>query len=141
MADHRGHRHAGRTFQPFGFLDPDADPQVESLLREFGIRPSELPVVIVSSSGGARMMEGALSLMQMAKICGALGSTPGSVSVKTFSDGEIHLQVQENVRGADCFVVQPTCTPVDHNLMEVLLRGQPLPEHDGRARARCEHPA
>ncbi|MGA3024461.1 MAG: ribose-phosphate pyrophosphokinase [Bryobacteraceae bacterium] len=55
------------------------------------------------------------------KICGALGSTPGSVSVKTFSDGEIHLQVQENVRGADCFVVQPTCTPVDHNLMELLL--------------------
>jgi len=56
-----------------------------------------------------------------AKICAALGSTPGNVSVKTFSDGEIHLQVQENVRGADCFVVQPTCTPVDHNLMEVLL--------------------
>ena len=55
------------------------------------------------------------------KICGALGSTPGSVSVKTFSDGEIHLQVQENVRGADCFVVQPTSTPVDHNLMELLL--------------------
>jgi ribose-phosphate pyrophosphokinase len=55
------------------------------------------------------------------KICGALGCTPGSVSVKTFSDGEIHLQVQENVRGADCFVVQPTCTPVDHNLMELLL--------------------
>jgi len=56
-----------------------------------------------------------------AKICAALGSTPGNVSVKTFSDGEIHLQVQENVRGADCFVVQPTCTPVDHYLMEVLL--------------------
>jgi ribose-phosphate pyrophosphokinase len=56
-----------------------------------------------------------------AKICAALGSTSGSVSVKTFSDGEIHLQVQENVRGADCFVVQPTCTPVDHNLMELLL--------------------
>jgi len=55
------------------------------------------------------------------KICAALGCTPGSVSVKTFSDGEIHLQVQENVRGADCFVVQPTCTPVDHNLMELLL--------------------
>ena len=55
------------------------------------------------------------------KICAALGCTPGNVSVKTFSDGEIHLQVQENVRGADCFVVQPTCTPVDHNLMELLL--------------------
>ncbi|HZU28977.1 MAG TPA: ribose-phosphate pyrophosphokinase [Bryobacteraceae bacterium] len=55
------------------------------------------------------------------KICGALGCTLGAASVKTFSDGEIHLQVQENVRGADCFVVQPTSTPVDHHLMELLL--------------------
>jgi ribose-phosphate pyrophosphokinase len=38
-----------------------------------------------------------------------------------FSDGEIHLQIQENVRGEDVFVIQPTCTPVDRNLMELLL--------------------
>ena len=50
-----------------------------------------------------------------------LGSGIGEASVKTFSDGEIHLQVLENVRGADVFVVQPTCTPVEANLMEVLL--------------------
>ena len=41
--------------------------------------------------------------------------------IKRFADGETHLQIQENVRGADVFVVQPTCTPVDHNLMELLL--------------------
>ena len=41
--------------------------------------------------------------------------------MKRFSDGEIHLQVLENVRGADVFVVQPTCTPVESNMMEVLL--------------------
>ena len=40
---------------------------------------------------------------------------------KQFSDGEVHLQIQENVRGADVFVVQPTCTPVDRHLMELLL--------------------
>jgi ribose-phosphate pyrophosphokinase len=68
-----------------------------------------------------KVFSGNANLTLSGKICGALGSTPGSVSVKTFSDGEIHLQVQENVRGADCFVVQPTCTPVDHNLMELLL--------------------
>ncbi len=56
-----------------------------------------------------------------AKICGALGCTLGSATVRPFSDGEIHLQIEENVRGADVFVVQPTCTPVDRNLMEVLL--------------------
>ena len=41
--------------------------------------------------------------------------------IRQFSDGEIHLQIQENVRGADVFVVQPTCTPVDRHLMELLL--------------------
>jgi ribose-phosphate pyrophosphokinase len=68
-----------------------------------------------------KVFSGNANLVLSGKICAALGCTPGSVSVKTFSDGEIHLQVQENVRGADCFVVQPTCTPVDHNLMELLL--------------------
>ena len=62
-----------------------------------------------------KVFSGNANLVLAGKICAALGCTPGSVSVKTFSDGEIHLQVQENVRGADCFVVQPTCTPVDHN--------------------------
>jgi ribose-phosphate pyrophosphokinase len=41
--------------------------------------------------------------------------------VKNFADGEIYLQIQENVRGADVFVVQPTSKPVDRNLMELLL--------------------
>ncbi len=41
--------------------------------------------------------------------------------IRHFSDGEIHLQIQENVRGEDVFVVQPTSTPVDRNLMELLL--------------------
>jgi ribose-phosphate pyrophosphokinase len=41
--------------------------------------------------------------------------------IKRFADGETHLQIQENVRGADVFVVQPTCTPVDQHLMELLL--------------------
>jgi ribose-phosphate pyrophosphokinase len=55
------------------------------------------------------------------EICTTLGSTPGAALIRLFSDGEIHLQIQENVRGADVFIVQPTCTPVDRNLMELLL--------------------
>src|SRR6202140_3557894 len=55
------------------------------------------------------------------KICASLGCPLGSASVEPFSDGEVHLQIQENVRGADVFVVQPTCTPVDRHLMEILL--------------------
>ncbi|MGB9710640.1 MAG: ribose-phosphate pyrophosphokinase [Thermodesulfovibrio sp.] len=41
--------------------------------------------------------------------------------VSTFSDGEIMVQIKENVRGSDAFVIQPTCTPVNHNIMELLL--------------------
>src|SRR3984893_2691999 len=55
------------------------------------------------------------------KICTSLGVSLGAATVKPFSDGEIYLQIQENVRGADVFVVQPTCTPVDRHLMELLL--------------------
>jgi ribose-phosphate pyrophosphokinase len=45
----------------------------------------------------------------------------GAASVKPFSDGEIHMQIQENVRGADVFLVQSTCTPVERHLMELFL--------------------
>jgi ribose-phosphate pyrophosphokinase len=55
------------------------------------------------------------------EICNVLSCTMGQATVKAFSDGEIHLQIQENVRGADVFVVQPTSTPADRHLMEVLL--------------------
>ncbi|MBZ5624694.1 MAG: ribose-phosphate diphosphokinase, partial [Acidobacteriia bacterium] len=51
----------------------------------------------------------------------ALGVELGRAMIKQFADGEIYLQIQENVRGADVFIVQPTCTPVDRHLMELLL--------------------
>jgi len=55
------------------------------------------------------------------EICSALNIDLGRAMVRHFADGETYLQVQENVRGADVFVIQPTCTPVDGNLMELLL--------------------
>jgi ribose-phosphate pyrophosphokinase len=50
-----------------------------------------------------------------------LGTTLANTTVATFSDGETSLQINENVRGADVFVIQPTSTPVNHNIMELLL--------------------
>src|SRR6185312_10119978 len=55
------------------------------------------------------------------EICHWLDKPLVNAEIRQFSDGEIHLQIQENVRGEDVFVVQPTCTPVDRNLMELLL--------------------
>ncbi len=55
------------------------------------------------------------------EICTFLGMERGKATVTRFSDGEVYIQVMENVRGADVFVVQPTCFPVDEHLMELLL--------------------
>ncbi len=55
------------------------------------------------------------------EICAFLGLTRGLAVVTRFKDGEAYVQIQENVRGADVFVVQPTCHPVDQHLMELLL--------------------
>ncbi|MBI4461844.1 MAG: ribose-phosphate pyrophosphokinase [Acidobacteria bacterium] len=54
-------------------------------------------------------------------ICEELDVPLGDSIQGNFSDGEVYFQIQENVRGADVFVVQPTCHPVDTHLMELLL--------------------
>jgi len=54
-------------------------------------------------------------------ICKNLDVPRGQALLGRFSDGEIYFQILENVRGADVFVVQPCCHPVDNNLLELLL--------------------
>ena len=54
-------------------------------------------------------------------ICEELGLNIGEVEVKSFADGEVSVSVYESVRGCDVFVVQPTCKPVNDNLMELLI--------------------
>ncbi len=55
------------------------------------------------------------------EVCQFLGMQRGQAQVIRFRDGECYVQIQENVRGADVFVMQPTCRPVDEHLMELLL--------------------
>ena len=55
------------------------------------------------------------------KISAYLSIPLGQAVVKTFSDGEIYVEIKENVRGADVFVIQPTCPPVNDHLMELLI--------------------
>src|SRR5438067_701635 len=55
------------------------------------------------------------------EVCAFLGMTRGQAFLRRFADGEAYVQIQENVRGADVFVMQPTCRPVDLHLMELLL--------------------
>jgi ribose-phosphate pyrophosphokinase len=55
------------------------------------------------------------------EICSRLGEPPGHITLYSFSDGENYVQIDENVRGADVFIIQPTCPPVNDHLMELLI--------------------
>lgn len=67
------------------------------------------------------MFSGSANLPLAEGICSYLKIDMGEARLDTFSDGEIYFQSLENVRGRDVFVVQPTCTPVNHHLMELLI--------------------
>ncbi len=67
---------------------------------------------IFSGSASAELTEG---------ICRHLGCARGKATVEAFSDGEVHVQLQENVRGCDVFLVNSSSRPVNDNLMELLI--------------------
>jgi ribose-phosphate pyrophosphokinase len=54
-------------------------------------------------------------------ICESLGTELCSAQVTSFPDGETFVQIMENIRGADVFIVQPSCPPTNQNLMELLI--------------------
>ncbi|MBO5317690.1 MAG: ribose-phosphate pyrophosphokinase-like domain-containing protein, partial [Oscillospiraceae bacterium] len=54
-------------------------------------------------------------------VCKELGLALGLGEVKTFADGEVSVSLNETVRGADVFLIQSTCKPVNNNLMELLV--------------------
>jgi len=55
------------------------------------------------------------------KVCSRLGVDPGKALITRFSDGEVRVELGENVRGKDTYVLQSTCPPVNENLMELLV--------------------
>ena len=64
-----------------------------------------------------KVFSGTANCVLAQEICDALGAPLGATMIKCFADGETHLQIQENVRGADVFLVKPTGSPVDPYLM------------------------
>jgi len=68
-----------------------------------------------------RIFSGNSSRTLAADICKKLGVSLGRATVSTFSDGETSVEIDENVRGMDVFIVQSTSTPVNNNLMELLI--------------------
>ncbi|MDE7469715.1 MAG: ribose-phosphate pyrophosphokinase-like domain-containing protein, partial [Desulfovibrionaceae bacterium] len=71
--------------------------------------------------GELKILTGNSNPKLAADICSYLGCEQVSLLCERFSDGEIRVEIGENVRGSDVFVVQSTCTPVHENLMELFL--------------------
>ena len=68
-----------------------------------------------------KIFSGNANLALAHEICAYLGQKLGEATVASFSDGEIRVKIDENVRGADVFVVQSCCQPVNDSLMELLI--------------------
>lgn len=75
----------------------------------------------MNMSSKLRVFSGRANLLLAQEICSYLGETLGEVKLKRFSDQEVNFQILENVRGKDVFIIQPTCPPVNENLMELLV--------------------
>jgi len=68
-----------------------------------------------------KVFSGTANLELAQKICDYLNISLGKCIIKRFSDGEIFVEIKENIRGADVFIIQPTCPPVNEHLMELLI--------------------
>lgn len=75
----------------------------------------------MSVTGNIKIFSGNAHDKLAKKICGELSCDLGMADTNRFSDGEFNFQIGENVRGADVFIIQPTCPPTDTNLMELLI--------------------
>ena len=69
-----------------------------------------------------------------AAICGYLQVSLGDLLVGRFSEGEVRVKINQDVRGRDVFIVQPTCPPVNDNLMELLIMIDALRRASARRR-------
>jgi len=74
-----------------------------------------------NSTNGLFIFTGNSNPILTKRICEYLDMPLGGAKVKTFSDGEVQIEIDENVRGKDVFVVQSTCQPVNDSLVELLL--------------------
>jgi ribose-phosphate pyrophosphokinase len=68
-----------------------------------------------------KVFSGRANIPLAERIARYLGDAPGKILLSNFPDGEISVRIEEDVRGRDVFLVQPTCPPVNDNLMELLV--------------------
>jgi ribose-phosphate pyrophosphokinase len=75
----------------------------------------------MSSKSGLKIFSGNSNRPLAEEICKAIDVPLGSATVTCFPDGESFVKIDENVRGQDVYIIQSTCTPTNHHLMELLI--------------------
>ncbi|MDD2523974.1 MAG: ribose-phosphate pyrophosphokinase-like domain-containing protein, partial [Endomicrobiaceae bacterium] len=68
-----------------------------------------------------KLIAGSANPILAQEISKKLGVELSAAKIGHFSDGEIQVKIIDNVRGADCYILQPTCSPVNENIMELLI--------------------
>ncbi len=76
---------------------------------------------VIMNNHKLKVFSGRANIPLAEKIARYLGDAPGRVTLANFPDGELSVRIDEDVRGRDIYVVQPTCPPVNENLMELLI--------------------
>lgn len=98
----------------------DDQLKVKTLHDERRNRLQEL-IAKVNQDTNLLLFSGRANVELAQEVADYLGERLGNITVSRFADGEVKVQVNENVRGKDIYIFQPTCPPVNENLMELLL--------------------
>jgi ribose-phosphate pyrophosphokinase len=83
--------------------------------------PEKLTELTSSDEKQIKIFSGRSNPLLSKEIAKELGMELGQIKIKPFADGELYVQIQESVRGCEVFLIQPTCPPVNENLMELLI--------------------
>ena len=75
----------------------------------------------MSLEDGLKIFTGRANVQFTQRVCEHVGLPVGKARVDEFPDTELIVKLEEDVRGRDCFIVQSTCSPVNENLMELLI--------------------
>ena len=84
-------------------------------------RPLSADGLVATGLGDLKIFSGSATPQLSREIAEVLGIPLGQARLRRFPDSEVSFQIDENIRGADVFIVQPTCNPVDPSLMELLV--------------------
>ena len=92
---------------------------VETLIRK---ETKENPLLTpMNGKRPVKIFSGRANTPLSKEICEYLKLPLGKINIAPFSDGELYVQIEESVRGCDVFLIQPTCPPVNENIMELLI--------------------